>query len=440
MPAKSITMAAPMKASSYLPEVKEQYEHLPYPPVDPLDEHKRLQRTWLEDLPMMNHYCYQGKQTFGDGFKVLVAGGGTGDATIYLAEQLRHTNARIVHLDLSSASIKIAQHRAAIRKLTNIDWVQESILNIGSLNLGQFDYINCVGVLHHLADPDAGLRALRSALNSTGAIGMMVYGEIGRTGVYQMQKLLRLVNDGCGERQKIDHAKEVLHSLPVSNWYRMAGNLYTDHDNGDAGIYDSLLHSQDRAYTVTELFEWLADGHGFTISLSDVHRGRFPYLPAMTLKPDAHALRARLPGMSLRAQYAMSELLMGDLTRHNFYLTQSSAAQAPYAAPDYIPFFFHENLTGPGVAPIFAPKEGPTILHHEFLGLTTPVDAGKYSGMIMRHLDGKRSFGQIFELVRAEPACRAAAPDDATLFADFRPVYEALNAIERLLLRHASLA
>lgn len=40
-----------MNKENYLPDVKAQYEHLPYPPVDPLDEHTRLQRTWLEDLP-----------------------------------------------------------------------------------------------------------------------------------------------------------------------------------------------------------------------------------------------------------------------------------------------------------------------------------------------------------------------------------------------------
>jgi len=39
--------------------------------------------------------------------------------------------------------------------------------------------------------------------------------------------------------------------------------------------------------------------------------------------------------------------------------------------------------------------------------------------------------------VRAEPAFRDAAPDDAALFADFAPWYEALESIERLVLRRA---
>ena len=44
-----------MNQKNFLPQVKAQYEDLPYPPCDPQDEHKRLQRTGapsaLADLP-----------------------------------------------------------------------------------------------------------------------------------------------------------------------------------------------------------------------------------------------------------------------------------------------------------------------------------------------------------------------------------------------------
>ena len=158
-------------------------------------------QTWLEDLPMINHYCFAGKQSFKNGFRALVAGGGTGDATIFLAEQLRHSNAQIVHLDLSQASIAIAQERARIRGLTNITWVHDSLLSLPALGLGKFDYINCSGVLHHLADPDQGFNALRSVLKPDGAVGLMVYATTGRTAVYQTQAMLRQIGRAsCRER------------------------------------------------------------------------------------------------------------------------------------------------------------------------------------------------------------------------------------------------
>lgn len=427
-----------MNQTNYLPEVREQYELLPYPPVDPQDEKKRLQRTWLEDLPMINHYCFGGRQDFRRGFRALVAGAGTGDATIFLAEQLRATDARIVHLDLSAASIAIAKERAALRGLQNIDWVHDSLLNVAQLGLGKFDYINCAGVLHHLADPDAGLRALMAVLADDGAMGLMVYGAIGRIGVYHMQKMLRLAQDGSeSHAQKLAQAKELLGTLPASNWFKRGEDLYGDARKTDADLYDMFLHSQDRAYTVEELYSWLVDQHGFHLCLSDVQRGRFPYLPHMTMNDDTAALRARLGAMGDRARHAMSELIVGDLARHTFYLTRSASSVAAYGDAAMVPFFFHEPLTGQVLEPVFTSKDGaPITLQHAFLGLKVKVNAGRYSGRILRHIDGQRSFQQVFDLVRADPALRAAPPDNATLFADFHDSYQVLNAIERILLRH----
>src|SRR5262245_18572764 len=183
--------------------VRSQYEHLPYPHRDPENERRELRRTWLDDLPMIAHYGYGGAQPFQQGFRVLVAGGGTGDGTIFLAEQVRNTDAEVVHLDLSSARRTLAQKRAEIRGLKNIRWMHESLLDLPRLGLRTFDYINCVGVLHHLDDPDAGLKALLGVLKDDGVLGLMVYALYGRTGVYQMQSLMRLVNESepdAGER------------------------------------------------------------------------------------------------------------------------------------------------------------------------------------------------------------------------------------------------
>ena len=63
---------------NYLPQVKSQYESLPYPPCNPEDDRKRLVMTWLEDLPMSNHDCFAGKQSFTHHFRALVAGGYAG--------------------------------------------------------------------------------------------------------------------------------------------------------------------------------------------------------------------------------------------------------------------------------------------------------------------------------------------------------------------------
>ena len=425
-------------ASNYLTEVRDQYENLPYPPRDPKDEHKRLLATWLDDLPMINHYCFGGTQTFDHDFRVLVAGGGTGDGTIYLAEQLRDTNAEIVHLDLSEASIEVAKRRAEIRELGNIRWQHESLLALPELDIGKFDYINCSGVLHHLADPNAGLQALLSVKKPSGALGIMVYGQYGRTGIYQMQALLKLINVNAKTvDEKLETAKSLLKVLPATNWFQRGKDLHHDHvEFGDAGIYDLLLHSQDRAYTVEELYGWFNDELGLNIVFTDVGRGRSPYLPHMLVGPHTPSFLTVIASLPIRQQQAIAELIGGTLAMHCFYATPSHESVAAYGDLGMIPYFFHESTTGPEMSAFIHKNPGPTLLlNHRQTGVSVSVNPGKYGKFILKYIDGKRSFAEIFELVKAEDKFKRLPPTDAELFADFKELYDFFNSIDRMLLK-----
>ncbi|MGB1110389.1 MAG: class I SAM-dependent methyltransferase [Gammaproteobacteria bacterium] len=423
---------------NYLPDVRAQYEDLPYPPRDPEEERKRLVPTWLDSLPMISHYCFGGEWVFGDGFRVLVAGGGTGDGTIYLAEQLRDTNAEIVHCDLSSASMAIAQKRAEIRGLENIRWIHDSLLNLPTMDLGEFDYINCSGVLHHLEDPNAGFEALKSMLAPNGAMGIMVYAQYGRTGVYQMQELLKQINgENADINTKLENARQILEAAPPSNWFNKGTT--SDHLTlGDAGIFDLLLHSQDRAYTVEELYQWLHDQHGFHIQFTDLNRGNAPYQPRLAMAPKRPPILNALDTLPLRKQQAIAELLSGSIDIHSFYLTPQAPNTASYGDPDMVPFFAHEPVTGPDISALIHRSPQPFVISHAHTGIRTELDTGSYGKFIFKYMDGKRSFGQIFELVRKEKKFKKMPPDDAKLFADFEPLYRFFNAIDRLLLRKES--
>lgn len=424
----------------YLPQVREQYEALPYPPRDPVDEKTRLVRTWLDDLAMINHYCFAGRQTFRDRFRVLVAGGGTGDSTIFLAEQLRHTDAEIVHLDISRAAIELARRRAEARGLRNISWLNESILALPDLGPGKFDYINCLGVLHHLEDPDAGLRALRAVCKDSGALGIMVYAQYGRTGVYQMQEALRKINENVPDpATRLANAKDVLASVPPTNWFARGDDLFIDHKVwGDSGIYDLLLHSRDRAYTVAELYEWMADRHGLHIELSYPGRGRSIYLPEMVVAPEQPAFLASLGALAPRVRHEIAELLAGNIIMHTFYATASPQATAPYGDIDYVPCLCNGLVAGRLAASIRQHGSRPYMLHDPQSQLAGFLDPGKFGEFVADQIDGQRSFGEIFSRVRETSAAVAARPDDRALFADFRPLYEFLRNIDRLLLRHRS--
>lgn len=124
---------------------RDQYESYPYPPERP--ERSRRPGVVLQSpshLIEMNHHIWGGRRNFCDEkepFRILVAGGGTGEKTLQLARQIADMNAMasIVHLDISEASIAIAKRRAETLGLEqHVRFVRGSILNVKSLDIGPF--------------------------------------------------------------------------------------------------------------------------------------------------------------------------------------------------------------------------------------------------------------------------------------------------------------
>ncbi len=428
--------------------VAAQYEALPYPPRDPAEEDSRLIGTWLDDLDLLNHHCFRGERDFDASFRVLVAGGGTGDGTIFIAEQLRErgiVGARVVHLDLSAAAINIARARAKRRGLEGIEFIQGNLLDLPTMNLGEFDFINCVGVLHHLPDPNAGLVALMPSLAPAGAMAVLLYGKVGRIGIYQAQEILRHLPAAASYAERIDQAKRLLAKLPRTNWLARSAELHPDlHQGSDAALYDLLLHSQDRAYNVEEIYRWFADDHGLHIYFSDVHRGRLPYSPATWLHdlPELVAIGAK----PQRDQESLAELIGGDLVLHAFFATRSADTCAPYGDLNYAPFFLRESYpaSGSSLASVIDGHQGkPFLLTHSQSGLRLEMKPTPVVREIFLGIDDNRTWREIFDLVRQHRDLRLTArvgnehdDIDQSLFAEFSPWYEALNSIERLLLRH----
>ena len=238
-----------------------QYEAYPYPKARPARRGETPDRRQPEPYPRDRSLGLRRRPPGGRPLNALIAGGGTGDATIMLAQQMASLGrpGQVTWLDRSAAALTIAQERAQARELTNIVWEQRSLLDLPGSGLGPFDYIDCCGVLHHLPDPAEGLRALLSVLAPGGGMGLMVYAPHGRTGVYMMQDALRrLAPPDEPPQQRLDVARRVMKHLPETQWLRHNRN-FDDHINGgDAGLYDLLLNPRDRAYTVPELERLLA--------------------------------------------------------------------------------------------------------------------------------------------------------------------------------------
>ncbi len=83
--------------------------------------------------------------------------------------------ARLLSLDLSDA-VQLAAHNTADRD--NVSCVRANLLRIPVAD-GVADIAVCVGVLHHLEDPQAGLQELWRTLKPGGTLCLWVYGREG---------------------------------------------------------------------------------------------------------------------------------------------------------------------------------------------------------------------------------------------------------------------
>ncbi len=126
--------------------------------------------------------------------------------------------------------------------------------------------------MHHLKSPPDGLKILQESLTANGAVGVMVYAKYGSTGLYQVQDIMKMVNQGVSNRvEEVMNAKAVMAGFPATNWYIRGQELLRDHVFfGDIGLYDLFLHKQDRAYSIPELYEFIHNAGLNFVEFSDV--------------------------------------------------------------------------------------------------------------------------------------------------------------------------
>ena len=328
---------------------------------------------------------------------ILIAGCGTNQAAVFA-----HTNprARVLAIDVSQASLAHEERLKHKHGLWNLELRHLPIEEIGTLGRA-FDLIVSTGVLHHLADPLAGLKALAACLRPDGAMGLMLYARYGRIGVELMESTFRAMGLGQDEAS-IEIVKRTLAGLPpehpVRTYLQSAPDLHAD-----AGLVDTFLHGRERSYTVDDCLR-LVESAGLAFQgwllnapyhAHDLPRASDPYYDAVNALAPPELWRV------------MERIHTGN-ARHFFMACRPERARAQGAI----------DFAAPGIderVPCWrwrcGLEQGVAVRPGWRLALDAPHHA------LARAIDGRRSLRQIAEQAAREPCFAQADPAQRTAFA-----------------------
>jgi SAM-dependent methyltransferase len=293
--------------------VRQQYEQFPYPDIDP--DKTKPNILVSGHLSLMCDLIWAGKKT-PDGLRVLDAGCGTGSPLIAMAS--RYKNSEIVGIDFSETSLKKARQLANRFNLTNIKFYNISLEQLPELGFS-FDYVICSGVLHHMGNPAAGLKAIGEVLDPQGAVSIMLYGKYGRIGVNMLQEAIRITcktGEPMPDRDRINVARKLVTEIPESHPFKTRKQGREIQEGKDSGIVDLLLHARDIPFDVNSIYK-LCKKSGLKFC-----RWLFPviYNPANYIK-DLNILKY-MDDLSCQKRYEVAELLHGRISKHSFIVVK----------------------------------------------------------------------------------------------------------------------
>ncbi|MEH1765978.1 MAG: class I SAM-dependent methyltransferase [Nostoc sp.] len=289
------------------------YNTYPFPPEALLDE-PPPGYNWRWNWLAAYNFC-TGQKPQRQDIRILDAGCGTGVGTEYLV----HLNpqASVVGIDLSTGALAVAKERCQRSGANRVEFHHLSLFDVEQLP-GEFDLINCVGVLHHTPDPIRGIQALAKKLAPGGLMHIFVYGELGRWEIQLMQKAIALIQgDKKGDyRDGVQVGRQIFSSLPENNRIvKYDKQRWSLENHKDEYFADMYVHPQEIDYNIETLFE-LIDASG----LEFIGFSNPSFWDLQRLLSKAPELVERAKELSDRQLYRLIELLDPEVTHYEFFL------------------------------------------------------------------------------------------------------------------------
>ena len=270
--------------------VQNQYEENPYPRwVRPAPETPDTIGNFLSSKFPFARFERPAGRALQD---ILIAGCGTGQRSIAMARKFGAPH--MLAVDLSLASLGYARRKSEELGLT-IAYAQADILELETTER-QFDLIESLGVLHHLADPWAGWVRLLSLLRPGGFMLLGLYSEMARRPVLAARARI-------AERAAED-IRSFRQDLIQSGDLRLYTSILESEDFFSlSACRDLLFHVQEQRMTLAQIAHFIQSHNlrllGFELddAVLAAYRTRFPQDRAATDLACWEAFEADHPGL-----------------------------------------------------------------------------------------------------------------------------------------------
>jgi SAM-dependent methyltransferase len=260
----------------------------------------------------------------GGGLRILNAGCGTAEQ--HLLRVINEPENEFTFLDVTPASLDKVKGYVKHFGLANIQVLEGDLMNLdGALGEeygGYFDYVISTGVLHHLPEPAAGLRALKTKMRPGGIMHLMVYARHGRYEIGLMQRAIDIIESNrtlVEERADIfvDLFFGLLRSKNKTRILECNPTIrrLSDEQHMKRGeIVDTFLHVNENVYGVEEVHALVESADLTFLEFIDE-----PVWDLRFYNVYRERLRERLDGLSRLQKYCLVELLNGYKRMHAFY-------------------------------------------------------------------------------------------------------------------------
>lgn len=280
----------------------------------------------INDTANMAAFLFPGSSF--SGRKILDAGCGTGHRLLAFAKRFPEASFR--GIDVADAPLSVARELAARHGIGNVEFRQADLL--GGPPAEAFDLIVSTGVVHHLANPEKGLRNLCECLAPAGSIILWLYHPYGEFDRLLQRDLVHALWDR--ESMSLGEGIETIHALDISLAAERYSSAYAARDNRllDQSTIDvdAYLHPVVNAYRFGDALDLLGKcgmdwGAMHSINLGagtrliDLQQASTPGLSAFCLKDrelfDSPGMQARFRQLDTRGKLKVIELK----TRPNGY-------------------------------------------------------------------------------------------------------------------------